>query len=895
MANLKKRTPFRVRSFNRGQFSDFEQTIVPEGAATELENVLIDEVGRVKQRGGLKLRGESPTSLISHWTFDNSTSVDDVGSNDGTDTDVTYVDGKFGKAASFNGTSSKIAVSADTTIDANSVGTFGFSAYIFVDSDGESNVGRIVDKWSGTKVGYRFYVHTESSSTVKLTFEVGYGTTNSIVTTSTTLSTGAFHRVEAVHQSDKSSDIYIDGTKASYGTDTTGNGTVGDDSAVDLTIGNETAASAKTFDGEIDDVRFYNAARTDAQIAIGKVLGLHRFRVPGTIDRVYRVIGGSLQRLDDDFLNWTDINTGFTADKETNFVTGRTSDGLYNMFVFNGTDNVHVVNTSENILTFIGAVTFNDSGLDDLTIGGTYTGTAELNYKVEIDQVDAAKTVDTIVQPGGALNNGTHTAITTTKAGGSGDDNLTVDVVIAAGAITTVTVNVGGNSYAVDDTITLTGLAAGGGGGDDAGTVDIASIIDTFRWSDDGGSTWDVEKIEIDTTAQSMNNGITATFAASSGHTVADDWTFTAYPDEGNENTSAPRSQQAEWHDNRMFVINSVGDTNFSDVLDGKTYARSTNIFRSKTPAKKLKSFKEKELIIYSTKGVQVLSTSGSTPLTDWALTIINEDVEFNSPRSVVNVGNDQIFLAKDGVRVLSRTAFDKIQSGLISQPIQDIIRSINQDAIDKACAWFVNNRYILAIPTGSNTENDTVLIWDSLAANIAGTLQSGWTVIPSGVWTPAVFAEMEFSDGNIDLVMGDNRALSLVYQALNLSTDNGETIVSVVTGIDHTIDNARDGIWDPVQTTAHSNTSSTIEVFVEVDRKGFNSIGTIDISANVPTLPIALPFILGSSARARKLFRSKLIGRGRTCRVKMKHNTYNQSPVYVEYTLWVRPLQVRF
>ena len=715
MALLTNRESLRVQSFNSGQFSGFEPTSVPDNSASELNNILISKLGQAEQRSGLLKRGDNPTTLISHWTFDASSSVDDVGSNDGTDTDVSYVDGKFGKAASFNATTSKIVVSADTSIDANSVGTFGLSAQIFVDSDGENDVGRIFAKWSGANVGYRLCVHSESSSTVKVSWEVGYATTNALIISTTTISTGAWHRIVAVSNADKSLDLYFDGAIATYATDTTGSGTVGDDSSVDLTIGNETAAAAKTFDGEIDDVRFYNSARTDAEIDLSRTWGLTRFRVPGTIDRVYRVRSDSLERLDDDFKGWTVIDSGFTTDTETNFVVGRASDGTYRLFIGNGTENVHSMTTGE------------------------------------------------------------------------------------------------------------------------------------------------------------------------------------AITDEGNTNTDPPRTSQFDWHDNRLFAINSNGDINFSDILDGQTFDRNTNIFRTKNPAKAVKSFKEKELIIYLTKGIQVLSTSGATPLTDWALTIINEDVEFNSPRSVVNVGNDQIFLAKDGVRVLSRTTFDKIQTGLISQPIQDIIRSINQDAIDKACAWFVNNRYILAIPTDSNTENDTVLIWDALAAKISGDLQNGWTVIPSGTWTPAVFAEMEFSDGNIDLVMGDNRTLSLVYQALNLKTDNGETIVSIVTGMDHTIENATDGIWDPVQTTAHSGTSSTIEVFIEVDRKGFSSLGTIDISENVPNLPIALPFALGSSARARKLFRSKLIGRGRTCRIRMKHNTYNESPVFVEYTLWVRPLRVRF
>ena len=89
-----------------------------------------------------------------------------------------------------------------------------------------------------------------------------------------------------------------------------------------------------------------------------------------------------------------------------------------------------------------GSTTFTGTGLNDATIGGTYIGTSDLNYKIEID--------------------GTGTP-------------------------------------------------------------------DTFKWSDDGGSTWDATLVAIDGTAQALNNGVTVTFGATTGHTLADYWTVTAY------------------------------------------------------------------------------------------------------------------------------------------------------------------------------------------------------------------------------------------------------------------------------------------------------------------------------------------------------------------------------
>ena len=86
---------------------------------------------------------------------------------------------------------------------------------------------------------------------------------------------------------------------------------------------------------------------------------------------------------------------------------------------------------------------FTGSGLNDLTVGGTYSGASPLDYKVEID--------------------GTGTP-------------------------------------------------------------------DTFKWSDDGGITWDASTVSITGSAQTLNNGVTVTFGATTGHTSTNNWVFKASP-----------------------------------------------------------------------------------------------------------------------------------------------------------------------------------------------------------------------------------------------------------------------------------------------------------------------------------------------------------------------------
>lgn len=47
---------------------------------------------------------------------------------------------------------------------------------------------------------------------------------------------------------------------------------------------------------------------------------------------------------------------------------------------------------------------------------------------------------------------------------------------------------------------------------------------DTFKWSKDGGTTFEATTVAITGSAQDLDNGVTVTFAATTGHTSADLW-----------------------------------------------------------------------------------------------------------------------------------------------------------------------------------------------------------------------------------------------------------------------------------------------------------------------------------------------------------------------------------
>jgi len=57
---------------------------------------------------------------------------------------------------------------------------------------------------------------------------------------------------------------------------------------------------------------------------------------------------------------------------------------------------------------------------------------------------------------------------------------------------------------------------------------DAAANPEEFKWSHDGGGTWEVEGVAITGGAQTLEDGIQVTFGATTGHNLNDYWNFTA-------------------------------------------------------------------------------------------------------------------------------------------------------------------------------------------------------------------------------------------------------------------------------------------------------------------------------------------------------------------------------
>jgi hypothetical protein len=93
--------------------------------------------------------------------------------------------------------------------------------------------------------------------------------------------------------------------------------------------------------------------------------------------------------------------------------------------------------------------------------------------------------------------------------------------------------------------------------------IDNNSTPDTFSWSKDNFSTTEAANVAITGSAQALDNNITITFEATTGHTVGDIW----------DGTAAPVNVDTGWGSNRNTGASGVGYTHlgvFYDVSDNK-------------------------------------------------------------------------------------------------------------------------------------------------------------------------------------------------------------------------------------------------------------------------------------------------------------------------------------
>jgi hypothetical protein len=181
------------------------------------------------------------------------------------------------------------------------------------------------------------------------------------------------------------------------------------------------------------------------------------------------------------------------------------------------------------------------------------------------------------------------------------------------------------------------------------------------------------------------------------------------------------------YHQGRLLIDYKKDRIALSDIFDTTQFDLTLNNFRVNTGANdEIISF-----IPWVNDGFLVLQkrsiylgymdnaalTPGTPPGVNSYVRMLSDQIGCRAKDSAVLAGQQLYFLSQRGVHVMT----PQLELTLIgntmpmSEPIADIIESINWDYADKSTAAFHDNRYWLAVPTNESTRNNTLLVFNIL------------------------------------------------------------------------------------------------------------------------------------------------------------------------------------
>lgn len=394
----------------------------------------------------------------------------------------------------------------------------------------------------------------------------------------------------------------------------------------------------------------------------------------------------------------------------------------------------------------------------------------------------------------------------------------------------------------------------------------------------------------------------------------------TTEADEGSGNTSFPKFSFGIWHQNR-FIVGKDTDSlmYFGDVL-AKTFDRTTNILKVgdkdnglNVAAVDMPLLTNTAFLWFKTNSVYSVDTSlsnvgGSSTPANWSRVVIDPAHGCVATRTAVPLGSGPLlggalFLSRETsengknfyrVRSVQRTLYGTHAPGpIVSYDIEATLNGMNQAYDAGCCAYFYNNKYILAFPSGSSTVNDTIAVLDFTVSDPSNDVFK-WSVYTG--WNPAIFDI--FEDSNIQsLFFGDGTAHSRVYKCFTGTNDNSVAIDAKVTG------RAEDGgypelnkTWEFVEVFLSAVDAGPITVRAIFDNGSPTTLGTINASSTGPALPQTLPFNLSAAARVRQKFPLDSYGIVRNVAIEVEDAVLDSQMAYLGYILtgWAENLSFR-
>jgi len=156
-----------------------------------------------------------------------------------------------------------------------------------------------------------------------------------------------------------------------------------------------------------------------------------------------------------------------------------------------------------------------------------------------------------------------------------------------------------------------------------------------------------------------------------------------------------------------------------SDILDTDTYDQVYAQYRFNAGTSDfvvgLHSFAEDRLLVFNRNSIHIVANT--TNLQSASTQVLTDEVGCVARQSIEQVGNQVIFLSDNGVygtQFLDEYNLRGTETPL-SEPINDTIGRINKNAQENAVAVYFDNRYYIAVPLDSSSNNNAILIYNFL------------------------------------------------------------------------------------------------------------------------------------------------------------------------------------
>lgn len=329
----------------------------------------------------------------------------------------------------------------------------------------------------------------------------------------------------------------------------------------------------------------------------------------------------------------------------------------------------------------------------------------------------------------------------------------------------------------------------------------------------------------------------------------------------------------------RMWAATTRGEIHASEVGDPTTFVPGLSYqIGNSRPIKRVVPYMNNGLLVFKRESIWLadidlvnLFLFGYDQTTIYP---VNMDLGTIAPESVQQAGEDYYFLSRHGVHTLKMTMQDRgvgVQLP-ISDPIEGTIGRINWRYADRSTAVVWDNKYILSVPVDSSEWPNLTLVYDILT--------KGWSVLDG--FSPTAMG-ISTADSYERAFFGDKDGM-VAEMFTRWDDDNGADITAEITTRSFDFGTrTREKLYMWFELVVEKNEGGTVDVEVNKNGEGFEDLGSMDLTADLPIVTdatsasvLTLPFDLAGVGVVRERFHLDTLGPARSMQFRISSTGSN-------------------